>query len=175
MSYLCGSESFVDLSLRRAQQNLSPAVAMHLCATGSVGLQGTCTQVPQRSDLPAALGSEPTVSLSRLGPILADANVPPFTVSIEHPQSPEFDYLTALRIDNYRFRVVGWNPLSLDPNCCAFLARETVFLYGQVVSSDDLAAIVGLLYQLNARMQGAPLQISFRSKAGVVYESQLTA
>lgn len=178
MSYLCGSDP-LHLAPRNVQssRDLTPAIAAHLCPTGNVGLQGTCTVKPAPFDLPKALqttSNRISISSGRLGPILADQYVPRYTVSIFHALSDEFDYLQAVRLEDYDFRIVNWSALSLDPDCCHICNTNTMDLYGKAVSSKDLESLIGLLFKLNAAMGGKPLIISFRSKQGIVYDAELT-
>lgn len=174
MSYLCGGD-YTDF-LDHGARHLMPTIAPERCASGTVSLNGACTTHVLPSDLPRALNpQQQSLSASRLGPILGDRLVPAFSVSLSHAISPEFKYLEALRLENGNFRILLWNALSLDANCCKLYNPHLTCIYGQEVSPADLQAIITLLYQINTNMRNAPLQICFRSKRGLYYEADLTA
>lgn len=172
MSYLCGGGYFSDL-FGQGARHLTPAIAPTQCATGTITLNGNCSAHAPPSDLPRGL--QQTMSVARLGPVLSDTLVPTFTISLTHPQSPEFEYLEAIRLENGNFRIINWNPLSLDANCCKLYNPNLLCIYGQEVSVADLQQMLGLLVEVNNNLHNTPLIINFRSRRGLVHQALLTA
>jgi hypothetical protein len=171
MSYLCGG-GFIDI-FQGGARHLTPAVAPSQCETGTVSLTGNCTSQMPPFDLPRGL--QQTMSVAALGPALADRLVPNFTVSLTHALSPEFEYVEALRRENGNFRIVNWNPLSLDANCCKLYNPNLLCIYGQEVSPADLQQMIALLVEVNSNLRNPPLIVSFRSRSGLTHQAILTA